>query len=67
MVYDSGDPACTPGRYPAGTGFVDVGGAHVHLIRNGGEVPLVLIAFQLVPAGAPRRIDAADPGICPHL
>jgi quercetin dioxygenase-like cupin family protein len=66
-VYDGGDPACTPARYPAGTGFVDVGGGHVHLVRNAGNVQLELIAFQMIPAGGVRRIDAADPGFCPNL
>jgi hypothetical protein len=66
-VYDSGDPACTPARYPAGTGFVDAGGRHAHLVSNAGNVQLELIAFQMIPAGAARRIDAPDPGFCPNL
>ena len=66
-VYDGDDPSCTPVTYPAGTGFVDVGGGHVHLVRNAGNVQLELIAFQMIPAGGVRRIDAADPGFCPNL
>jgi len=66
-VYDSADPTCTPATYPAGTGFVDVGGGHVHLVRNAGNVQLELIAFQMIPAGAARRVDAPDPGVCPNL
>jgi len=66
-VYDGDDPTCTPVTYPAGTGFVDAGGGHVHMVRNAGNVQLELIAFQTIPAGASRRIDAPDPGFCPNL
>jgi hypothetical protein len=55
--YDGDDPTCTPQVYPAGMGFVDPGGGHAHLIRNEGSVPAVTVAVQLLPAGAPRRID----------
>jgi quercetin dioxygenase-like cupin family protein len=55
-VYDGGDPHCTPATYRAGSGFIDAGGAHVHLVRNGGDAQLVLVAFQLVPAGAPAGL-----------
>ncbi|HXZ58725.1 MAG TPA: hypothetical protein VEG26_00975 [Steroidobacteraceae bacterium] len=66
-VYDGDDPSCTAETYPAGTGFVDAGGGHVHLVRNAGSVQLELIAFQTIPHGATRRIDAPDPGFCPNL
>jgi quercetin dioxygenase-like cupin family protein len=66
-VYDGDDPSCTPKTYPAGSGFVDAGGGHVHLVRNAGQVNLELLAFQMVPTGASRRIDAPDPGFCPSL
>jgi hypothetical protein len=66
-VYDGDDPSCTPATYPAGTGFVDAGGGHVHMVRNAGNAQLELIAFQTIPAGASRRIDAPDPGFCPNL
>lgn len=66
-VYDGDDSSCTPVIYPAGTGFVDAGGGHVHMVRNAGTVQLELIAFQMVPAGAQRRIDASNPGFCPNL
>jgi quercetin dioxygenase-like cupin family protein len=66
-VYDGDDPSCTPVTYPAGTGFVDAGGGHVHRVRNAGKVQLELIAFQTIPAGAARRIEAPDPGFCPNL
>jgi hypothetical protein len=64
-VYDGNDPSCTPVRYPAGTGFVDHGGGHVHMVRNEGTSQLVTVAFQIIPAGLSRRIDAANPGYCP--
>lgn len=64
-VYSGDDPSCTPATYPAGTGFIDEGGGHVHMVRNQGSVPLQLVAFQIVPAGAVRRQDAPDPGFCP--
>jgi mannose-6-phosphate isomerase-like protein (cupin superfamily) len=64
--YDGDDPACTPHVVPAGEGFVDQGGSHVHLVRNEGNVDLVLIAFQIIPQGAQRRIDVStSPGNCP--
>ena len=64
-VYDGNDPTCTPVRYPAGTGFIDAGGGHVHMVRNEGSQPLVTEAFQIIPTGDARRIDAASPGYCP--
>ena len=64
--YDGDDPTCTGHVFETGTGVVDdsVDASHVHLLRNNGTVPLVTITFQIVPAGAPRRIDAPDPGNC---
>ena len=64
-VYSGDDPSCAPVTYAAGTGFIDEGGGHVHMVRNEGSVELETIAFQVVPAGADRRIDAPDPGFCP--
>lgn len=65
--YDGDDPTCTGHVHQAGTGVIDdaVDPSHVHLLRNNGDVPLVTITVQIVPAGAPRRIDAPDPGKCP--
>ena len=56
----SGDDPRTPNVYPAGTGFVEEAG-HGHIIRNEGTTNLELVAFQIVPFGAPRRIDAPAP------
>lgn len=63
-AYEGNDPDCKPSVYTQGMGFVDPGGDHVHLIRNEDAVPASTIAVQLIPAGAVRRIDAADPGNC---
>ncbi|HZF17861.1 MAG TPA: hypothetical protein VE046_18190 [Steroidobacteraceae bacterium] len=64
-IYSGDDPSCSPTTYAAGTGFIDEGGGYLHMVRNEGQVTLELIAFQIVPANATRRIDAADPGFCP--
>jgi len=63
-TYMGDDPSCTPVTHPAGTGFIEQTG-HVHIVRNEGSVPLELVAFQIVPAGAARRQDVSDPGFCP--
>jgi hypothetical protein len=55
--YDGDDPSCTPRVLVAPVTFVDPGGSHAHLIRNEGSVPAEGYAVQLIPAGAPRRID----------
>jgi quercetin dioxygenase-like cupin family protein len=63
--YDGDDPTCTPRVVQAGEAVVDIGGGHVHMVRNEGSVQLELVAFQIVPQGAVRRIDAPNPGNCP--
>src|SRR5262249_17277020 len=57
--YRSDDP--DPVVYAAGTAFVDEGGDHAHIIVNQGSDNLVLIAFQILPTGAPRRIEVRAP------
>jgi quercetin dioxygenase-like cupin family protein len=47
--------------HAAGTAFVDEGGDHAHIIVNEGTTDLVLVAFQILPRGAPRRIDEPAP------
>jgi quercetin dioxygenase-like cupin family protein len=56
-----GDDPETPYVYPAGTALVDEGGTHTHIIVNEGDTDLVLVAFQILPKGAPRRIDEPAP------
>jgi len=64
-VYDGDDPSCTPKTYAAGSGFVDPGDGHIHMVRNEGAAVLITQAFQIIPTGAARRIDAVSPGNCP--
>ena len=47
-------------QYPAGTGFVEDADC-VHLLGNEGNVDLEVVVVQIVPRGAPRRIDEQDP------
>ena len=49
-----------PQSFPAGTGFVEDAGC-VHLLANQGDVDLEVIVVQIVPKGAPRRIDEPAP------
>ena len=63
-LYDGDDPTCTPQVYEAGSVFLDRGGGHTHLLRNENSVNLETVAFQIVPAGSTRRIDAPSPGFC---
>jgi quercetin dioxygenase-like cupin family protein len=63
--FDGDDPTCTPRVYETGSGFIDRGNGHVHLVRNEGDVDLVLITVQLFPAdAAQRRIDVEGLGNC---
>jgi predicted metal-dependent enzyme (double-stranded beta helix superfamily) len=64
-AYDGDDPSCTPRVYTVGRCFIDHGGDHAHVLRNEGTVDARTTAVQLVPPGATRRIDVADPGNCP--
>jgi len=58
--YHSDDPL-TPHVHPAGTAFVDEGGEHSHIVVNAGTTDLELVAFQILPLGATRRIDKPAP------
>ena len=58
--YDDCDRALTPHVYPAGTGFVEDAGC-VHILVNEGNIDLEVVVVQLVPSGAPRRIDEPAP------
>jgi quercetin dioxygenase-like cupin family protein len=62
--YEGNDLDCKRHAYSKGMAFVDPHGGHVHIIRNEGDVVARTTAVQLIPAGAPRRIDVADPGNC---
>jgi quercetin dioxygenase-like cupin family protein len=56
---DCVDPSI-PIVVPAGTGFVEEAGC-VHILTNEGDVDLEVVVMQIVPKGAPRRIDEANP------
>ena len=66
-VYEADDPTCTPHVYQTGESFTDIGCGDVHLVRNEGTEPAMDVAVQIVPAGAPRRIEADQPANCPVI
>jgi len=55
-----GDDPTTPFVHPAGTSFVD-DGEGAHIIVNYGDTDLELVAFQILPVGAKRKIDEPAP------
>jgi quercetin dioxygenase-like cupin family protein len=57
---------CTFTTYSAGETFTDPGCGDVHNVVNEGGVEVRAVAVQIVPHGAPLRIDANDPG-CPQV
>jgi hypothetical protein len=63
LVY-ANDPTCAGQVYSAGESFVDRGDENIHTALNRGTTNVELWATYLVPgaAGAPFRLDAADPG-----
>jgi len=65
--YHGDHPNCTPLVHPTGSTFVDPGEDTGHLVRNDGNVNLVVIAVRLIPEGAAPRIDLPNPGYCPNI
>ncbi len=64
-LYDSADKRCTPQRFSAGRGFVEQRG-HVHLARNEGRKPaVVLVTYLGLEHGASPDVPAQSPGNCP--
>ncbi|HUE70475.1 MAG TPA: cupin domain-containing protein [Pirellulaceae bacterium] len=57
--YQADDPE-TPNVYPAGSGFVEDAG-RAHILQNEGDIDLEIVVVQIVPLGAPRRIEAPAP------
>ncbi|HZS54450.1 MAG TPA: cupin domain-containing protein [Bryobacteraceae bacterium] len=53
---------CTVETFTAGQSFTDLGCGDIHNAVNQGATAAIDVAVQLVPAGAPRRIDVANPG-----
>src|SRR6266478_7253069 len=64
-AYEADAPNCTPKIYNTGDSFTDLGCGEVHLLRNEGTNQAVTIAVQVIPAGAPRRLDRDQPPNCP--
>jgi len=65
--YHGDDETSTPIVHAAGTTFVDEGETAGHLVRNDGNVNLVVVAVRLFPDGAQTRIDLPNPGYDPAL
>jgi quercetin dioxygenase-like cupin family protein len=63
-AYEGHDHDCKPHVYTTGMTFVDEGGDHKHVIRNEDTVEARTVAVQLIPAGAPRRIDTKGNPAC---
>jgi quercetin dioxygenase-like cupin family protein len=66
-VYEAADPTCTPTTYTAGQSFTDIGCGEVHNVVNETGAEAKVVAVQIVPAGASRRIDADQPASCPVI
>jgi quercetin dioxygenase-like cupin family protein len=66
-VYEAADPTCMPTTYTAGQTFTDIGCGEVHNVVNETAAEAKVVAVQIVPHGAMRRIDAVAPGNCPAL
>jgi quercetin dioxygenase-like cupin family protein len=64
-LYDSADRSCTPQRYSAGQGFTERP-HHVHLARNEGREPaVVLVTYLGLKHGVNPDVPAPTPGNCP--
>jgi quercetin dioxygenase-like cupin family protein len=57
---------CTSTTYSAGESFTDIGCGEVHNVVNETAAEAKDVAVQIVPHGAPRRIEVDDPG-CPQV
>lgn len=62
-IYE-GDGLCQPTTYGPNDGAIDLGSGHVHNIKNEGGANAVTVVVQIIPTGATRRIDAAQPNNC---
>ncbi len=63
-VYDGDDPVCPSKVFHAGDGSFDLGGGHVHMIKNESAAIAETVAVQFVADGEVRRIDAEKPTNC---
>ena len=57
---------CTFETYSAGESFTDLGCGDIHNVVNETAAEAKDVAVQIVPHGAPRRIEVDDPG-CPNV
>ena len=55
--YEGDDPSCTPHDYSVGQSLIDAGGDDSHMLRNNGQAAAETVAVQILPTGAPRRVD----------
>ena len=63
-LYDSADRTCTPRRISAGQGFAE-NKNHVHLARNEGRKPVVVLVTYLgLKHGVSPDVPVASPGNC---
>ncbi|HEY7603635.1 MAG TPA: cupin domain-containing protein [Gaiellaceae bacterium] len=63
-LYDSSDPTCAPRRITAGNAFTEKAN-HVHLARNDGKKPaLVMVAYLGAPNGQKPDVPARAPSQC---
>jgi len=58
--YDDCNGAENPQVYAVGAAFVE-DAVCVHLLKNEGDVNLVVVVIQIVPRSTPRRIDEQQP------
>jgi quercetin dioxygenase-like cupin family protein len=64
-LYDSADRSCTAHRYSSGQGFTEHPN-HVHLARNEGRTPaVVLVTYLGLKHGVNPDVPATSPGNCP--
>ncbi len=59
-LYDDCDDFLIPHDFPAGTALVEDANC-VHMVVNDGDTDLEFVVVQIVPLGAPRRIDEDAP------
>lgn len=57
---------CAKTTYDAGHGFFDPGDKrpHIHVARNDGNLPAVLVVTDVRPGGGPVRVDVPAPAAC---
>ena len=62
--YHGDDPLCTGVTVHAGETFTDLGGDHVHNLRNESSEPVVLVPVGFFPHGAVTTISQPEPNNC---